>query len=86
MSCIEPLDLIDRRASVLCKVEDVHFALRQDDPHANRCVTQRIDSMHRIRIMVLLQMAAFQKRIEFLNERWVTVRQAGSPGSDHRGG
>jgi hypothetical protein len=38
--CVEAFDLIDRRPSVLSKVEDVHSPLAVDDPHTNRRMTQ----------------------------------------------
>ncbi len=40
---IEALDLINRRSRILGKVEDVYFALRENDSHTNCCVTERVD-------------------------------------------
>ena len=40
---IETLDLLDARACVLGEVEDVDLAVREDDPHADHGVSQRVD-------------------------------------------
>ena len=40
---VEPLDLLDAGAGVLGEVEDVDLPLRQDDPHADRRVPQRVE-------------------------------------------
>ena len=42
MLCIEPFNLFHGCASILCQIEDVHFALTVDDPHTDGRVTQRI--------------------------------------------
>ena len=44
--CVKSFDLIDRRSSILGKVEDVHFAMAVDDPHTNRRMTQGIQCMN----------------------------------------
>ena len=46
VASIESLDLINRRPSILGKVEDVHFALRENDSHTNRGVAKGVYSVH----------------------------------------
>ena len=43
VACIEAFDLIDAGAGILGEIEDVHLALRENDPHANRRMTKAID-------------------------------------------
>ena len=43
--CVKLFDLIDRSPSVLCKVEDVHFAVAVDDPLTNLRMTQGLQHM-----------------------------------------
>ena len=45
MLCIEPFNLFHGCASILCQIEDVHFALTVNDPHTDCCMTQRIQSV-----------------------------------------
>ena len=39
-------------------------ALGENEAHADRCATERVDSMNRICITVLFQVTSFQQRIE----------------------
>ena len=55
--CVEAFDLIDRRPSVLSKVEDVHSPLAVDDPHTNRRMTQGIQRMCLARRLVDLNVS-----------------------------
>ena len=64
---IEALDLLDAGASVLGEVEDVHLAVREDDPHADCGVTQAVDAALGVGDGVVLQLRCSISR---LNWRW----------------
>ena len=43
MFCIEALDLVNAGPCVLREIEDVHLAMTEDQPHADRCVATRCE-------------------------------------------
>src|SRR5271168_141610 len=61
---IEALNLLNAGAGVFGKVEDVDLAVRENDPHADRGVTQTIDAAFRASHRVVLEPSLIQQSVK----------------------
>ena len=60
MFCIKPLYLVNRCASIFCKIEDVYFAVAEDESHTDRCVAERVEGVFFACDCIMLDVGAFQ--------------------------
>jgi len=65
---IEALDLFNAGAGILCERVDVDLTFRQDQPHANRRMTQAINPPSRLQDGVDFQPGLFHQLIKILRD------------------
>jgi hypothetical protein len=65
---VEAFDLLDARPGILGEIEDVDLAVRENDPHADRRVTQTIDAAFRLRDGIVFEPSLVHQVIELALE------------------
>ena len=65
---VEPLDLLNARASILGEVEDIDLAMGEDNSHADRSVAKAVDAALRVCDRIMLEARRVQQNIELAGE------------------
>ena len=65
---IKALNLLNARSGILGEIENVDLAMRENDPHADRGVTQTIDAAFCLRGRIMLEPGFIHQLIELALE------------------